>query len=180
MDAYPAKRTIRGPPAAPLPGRSLSRATIRSLPSGRPTPNRIVIVPAGSGEPCPERSRRGTCGSRHLGHLANDLFAAPCPYGRLRCSRHQTTLLHRQEPLWPAPLTYATDCLSPKRPKSIEFYRILQKQDLGHCAGRGYCFALRVNFRIRNSWSRLVTAEEPIPIAVFSKVIPRAFLLAGG
>jgi len=130
MGAYPAERGKRGPPAAPCPGRYPARSRLRTSTrfrrqgcsrfSSYPRPN----SPAGA------KRSGGTCGSQPVEPTANDVIGASCPHGRLFRSGHQSPLLNTKEPLCPAPLVEnpRTGSFCSKRPKSIEFYRILQRR----------------------------------------------------
>jgi hypothetical protein len=71
--------------------------------------------------------------------LSNGLIASS---SHVLCSRCQSRLLNKKEPLRPAPLsspgkmeTYTLACLGLKRPKSTKFYRILQNQSLQRLTG---------------------------------------------
>jgi hypothetical protein len=127
MGAYPAERGKRGPPAAPCPGRYPARSRLRTS-----TRFRRQGCSRFSSYPRPKRSG-GTCGSQPVEPTANDVIGASCPHGRLFRSGHQSPLLNTKEPLCPAPLVEnpRTGSSCSKRPKSIEFYRILQRHQLG-------------------------------------------------
>src|SRR5580658_8010954 len=91
------------------------------------------------------------------------------------CYRHHGPLLTRKKPM-PGTAELRTGCSRSKRPKSIKFYRILQKPEARHCRslhfGRDDKGREAAQVGVVAGWERLKSCPDQNQVATQTFLVP--------